>query len=140
MSEDKLHPTVREFKAFMNSHPKLLKEVRRSGRGWQEHYEKWVLLGEDDPLWDDYKEASDSSTEEDIYMNADEDTDETQSDMVGKIIKLTENMDINKVQEQVHQLNSAISTIQEMIGQFQESKKSHEPFGRQNQSFNWFKD
>lgn len=50
-----LHPSVAAFKAFVNRHPKLLEEIRKSGRGWQEFYEKWAILDEDDPFWDEYK-------------------------------------------------------------------------------------
>ncbi len=57
---DKLHPSVREFKDFLQRHPKLVEEVRRSGRGWQEYYEKWALLGEDDSMWEKYRSKENS--------------------------------------------------------------------------------
>lgn len=52
---NQLHPSVAAFKNFVNRHPKLLEEIRKSGRGWQEFYEKWAILDEDDPFWKDLK-------------------------------------------------------------------------------------
>jgi len=55
-NEKKLHPSVIEFKHFINEHPGILKEIRKSGRSWQEYYEKWILLGEEDPYWQQFIE------------------------------------------------------------------------------------
>lgn len=138
--DNKLHPTVREFKEFLTKHPALIKEVRENGRSWQEHYEKWVLLGEDDPYWKQYEEAEDD-TEKDDTEN--EKGTKKQSEMFGQLMKLTENIDINKVQEHVQQFSSTITTIQGMLGQFQETKNKKElPDNTRNekQPFNWFRD
>lgn len=126
MHDEELHPTLREFKQFMNAHPKLIEEVRRRGRGWQEYYEKWALLDEDDPFWDDYKENSRSSG--------------NQSEIFSKMLDMTENMDAEKVQKQAQQLNHTISMLQEMLGQFQGKQRSN-PFGNANNNpFNWNRD
>ncbi|MEN2766563.1 YlbD family protein [Ornithinibacillus xuwenensis] len=128
MSEHNVHPTIAEFRSFINKHPDLRKEIRRSGRSWQEYYEKWVLLGEDDPFWDEYKENSTESNEK----------KENKTELFNQLLKMTENVDIEKVQKQVHQLSGAISTVQELIDQYQGSKKnSGTP---NNQTFNWFRD
>ncbi|MGY0692271.1 spore coat protein YlbD [Virgibacillus sp. FSP13] len=132
--EDKLHPSVKEFKQFLANHPELIKEIRKNGRSWQEHYEKWVLLGEEDPYWTQYKEKTETEP--------DEKGTKKQSELFSQLLKLTENMDINKVQHQIKQLSSTISTIQEVLGQFQETKETKKslPETRNNQPFNWFRD
>lgn len=125
MTEDDLHPTVSEFKSFINKHPKLIGEIRKSGQSWQEYYEKWVLLEEDDPFWEQFK--GENTTGHKI---------ENKHEWFGQLMKLTENIDLEKVQEQVGQLSGTVSTLQEILGEFKEKEK-HEPKRRQ---FNWFKD
>ncbi|WP_174613138.1 YlbD family protein [Virgibacillus ihumii] len=125
MHDEELHPTIKEFKQFINEHPKLIEEVRRNGRGWQEYYEKWSLLDHDDPFWDDYKESSRS--------------DRKKPEIFGKVLEMTENIDAEKVQKQIKQLNHSISALQEMLGQFQRKQNSN-PFGNPNNPFNWKRD
>ncbi|GAA0613247.1 hypothetical protein GCM10009001_33090 [Virgibacillus siamensis] len=125
MHDEELHPTLREFKQFINAHPKLIEEVRRSGRGWQEYYEKWALLEEDDPFWDDYKQNTRS--------------DGKKTEVFSKVLEMTENIDAEKVQKQVQQLNHSISVLQEMLGQFQRNQKPN-TFGNSNNPFNWKRD
>ena len=54
MSNKKLHPSVQKFKDFVKAHPKLVLEVRKGRKNWQEIYEDWYLLGEDDPKWEPF--------------------------------------------------------------------------------------
>nr|WP_240510148.1 YlbD family protein [Virgibacillus profundi] len=131
MNNERLDPTVMEFKQFINNHPKLLGNIRRSGRSWQEYYEQWALLGEEDPLWDQYKTADKTSEKKT------ESAKENNFELLSQLMKLTENMDINKVQKQVHQLSNTITTVQEVLGQYQESKKPKDNAG---DPFNWFRD
>ncbi|MFC4025445.1 spore coat protein YlbD [Oceanobacillus longus] len=126
---EELHPTVIAFKNFINKHPLLLREVRKSGRSWQEYYEQWALLGEDDSHWEKYKdeplnEKVDKSTAKD-------------SELVSQLLKYTSNLDINKVQGQVDQLSKGIATIQEMMEQFKGSQKKEQ---LPKDPFSWMRD
>lgn len=132
MDEDKLHPTIQEFKSFLKKHPKLIEDVRKNGKSWQEHYEKWVLLGEDDPVWAQYKPEE---PKEKKGRNK-----EKQTELFAQLMKLTENVDLNKVQGQVQQLSSTIATVQELLGQFQQSKKTPTGPATRSQPFHWFRD
>ncbi|TKJ06257.1 cytoplasmic protein, partial [Bacillus cereus] len=40
-----LHPSVQQFKEFVNHHPKMVHEVRSGHKTWQQFYEEWYLLG-----------------------------------------------------------------------------------------------
>lgn len=131
MNEDHLHPTVREFRSFINKHPKLITNIRKSGASWQEYYEKWVLLGEDDPMWEQYKE------EKDIKMKKDEGN---KSELFSHILALTANMDIDKIQNHVQQLSHTISTVQEMLGVFQQGKETPPAQPDHPQPFHLFRD
>src|SRR5699024_5412270 len=96
MGDDNLHPTVAEFKSFINKHPKLVEKIRKNGSSWQEYYEKWVLLEEDDPYWEQFKD----------YTNPQQKSD-SKTEWVSHLLKVTENIDIKKVQEQVNQLSGS---------------------------------
>ncbi|WP_077325962.1 YlbD family protein [Virgibacillus siamensis] len=126
MHDVDLDPSVKEFKTFMNNHPKLIEEVRRNGREWQEYYEKWALLDEDDPFWDEYKERNRTGGKHPEFFS--------------KMMDMTEKMDAEKVQKQVKQLNQTISIIQEMLGKVQNNRKPTQPFGNINNPFNWNRD
>lgn len=127
MSSD-LHPTVRHFREFINQHPKLRKELRKTGRSWQEYYEKWLLLGEEDAFWDEYKDEKVSSGGNDDQKN----------ELLGQLMRYLENVDINKVQKQVNQLSGTISTVQELLEQFQGNKRSKPQ--QERPPFGWFRD
>ncbi|GGA83741.1 YlbD family protein [Ornithinibacillus halotolerans] len=130
MSENNLHPTVHQFRKFINDHPKLRKEIRKTGRSWQEYYEKWVLLGEEDSYWDKFKEEIPTTT-----SNNNEDN---KSELFNQFMNYMEKVDIDKVQKQVHQLSGTIGTIQELIDQFQGSKKGSKE--NERHLFSLFKD
>ncbi|WP_404459151.1 YlbD family protein [Oceanobacillus kapialis] len=137
---DKLHPSVVEFKAFINKHPALIRNIRKNGRSWQEYYEQWALLGEEDSIWLEYKEKEEGSdTKEERSEKQDGNgTSERNKELFANLIKMTENMDLNKVQKQINSFNNTISIIQELIGQFQQTDTTSKP--TEKNGFGWFKD
>ncbi|HLR62233.1 MAG TPA: spore coat protein YlbD [Lentibacillus sp.] len=129
---DNLHPSVREFKAFLQKHPKLVEEVRKNGRGFQEYYEKWALLGENDQFWDQYKAN--------VSDNPDNRSKQGKAEIMERLIQMSENIDLDKLQKQVDNVNKTITTVQGMLGQFQSNKEpSQRPF-RNDNLFSAFKD
>ncbi|GAB3799926.1 spore coat protein YlbD [Virgibacillus kimchii] len=122
MGDQKLHPSVKEFKEFVNRHPKLIEHLRKKGRPWQEYYEKWILLGEEDDYWNAFK-GEDSEPDE---KNTDEEESKKKNtELFSQLVKMAENMDMDKVQKQVHQLSNTISTVQDALSQFQQNKGSN---------------
>ncbi|MEH7222435.1 YlbD family protein [Bacillus sp. JJ1566] len=111
---NQLHPSVQEFKAFVKKHPKLVQEVRKGTLNWQEVFEDWYILGEEDEKWKRFKDK-DSKTE---------DTDK--SDFIGKIFSSFKNADMNNLQEQISNVGEAISTIQAVIHQFRGDEKQQQ--------------
>ena len=124
VDNENLHPTIIEFKRFVNQHPKLLEEIRKSGRSWQEYYEKWVLLGEEDQMWDQFTTSNKQSSRN--------------TDMIKQIVKLTENIDLNKVQQHVSELSGTVSTLQSLLNQNSSSQKEESQQGKF--LFSMFKD
>jgi len=123
LKQQDLHPSVVAFREFINEHPSLLKEVRKKGRPWQEYYEKWVLLGEDDPFWEPFKKEENQTEKTSKESKSNE--------WFQQLLKYADKMDMNKVQENIHQMSSAITSIQELLNQFQQSNDStgqNDPF------------
>lgn len=137
LGNQNLHPTVVDFKNFINNHPKLLKEIRKSGRSWQEYYEKWILLGEDDPYWEVFKHDTEKK-EEKKSGEKEGNVKEKSTELMNQMMKYAENIDVNKVQGHVHQLSNAIGSVQELLEQFQTSKQPEQPVRRD--PFDWRRD
>lgn len=136
MSGEKQSNELSEFKNFINRHPKLIREIRKNGESWQGIYEQWILLGEDDIHWEQYKEdqeekESKESTEK-LLSKFD-----LNPEMLEQVVKYAKTIDIHKLQEYVKQLSHTITTIQEIVDQYQQSKR---PSQRMERPFNWFSD
>lgn len=136
MSGEKQSNELSEFKNFINRHPKLIREIRKNGESWQGIYEQWILLGEDDIHWEQYKEDQEEK-------DSKEPTEKLLSkfdlnpEMLEQVVKYAKTIDIHKLQEYVKQLSHTITTIQEIVDQYQQSKR---PSERMERPFNWFLD
>ncbi|UUI01649.1 YlbD family protein [Oceanobacillus jeddahense] len=122
-----LHPSVAAFKSFVNRHPKLLEEIRKSGKGWQEFYEKWAILDEDDPFWNEYKTESTEADSESKNQDSKKSKKTDHSDLIRQIMDYTQNLDTEKVQGQIEQLSKAIGVVQEMIGDMKKPSANKTP-------------
>ncbi|MFD1018052.1 spore coat protein YlbD [Thalassobacillus hwangdonensis] len=122
MEEKSLHPDVRRFQQFVGSHPKLKQALRENKGSLQDWYEKWALLGEDDPFWDDYKrEDAGDDKKEDL----DESNDGSKKEWMNQFMHMVNTVNWDQVNGHIHQLNGAIGNIQNLVQQFQDMKKSN---------------
>lgn len=121
MNEQDLHPTVVAFKQFINEHPPLLREIRKSGRSWQEYYEQWIILGESDSHWEKYKEQVAPAEEPESKKS------KKDSEILSQLMKYTSSLDMEKMQGQVTQLSKAITSIQGMMEQFKKTQVKETP-------------
>lgn len=110
MTQKKLHPSVLQFKEFVKNNPKIIKEVRSGKATWQELYEDWYLLGEEDKRWESVgaEKESESKTEH-----------ESKSDWVSSFMGMVKKMDPNQMQSHINNLSQALGAIQGVISQFQ---------------------
>lgn len=137
MSDINLNPEIIKFRDFLNNHPKLIREIRKNGKNWQELFEQWVLLGEDDSHWEQFKEKKLKNNNEQIEEENSGKLD-LKTDLVKQILKYGETMDLNKIQEQVQQLSKTVSTVQEVVQQYQKTNKNKN--NKNDNPFNWFHD
>ncbi|WP_419159850.1 YlbD family protein [Rossellomorea sp. BNER] len=110
---NKLHPKVQEFKLFAKNHPKMIKDVRNGLITWQDLFEEWYLLGEDDPRWNEYIEGKNPETKEDKEKNS---GDKNWMEQITGVIK---NMDAEQMQQHINSISQALGAVQGVLSQFQ---------------------
>lgn len=49
---------IDDFREFVKKYPKIKDDVKNGIKTWQVLYEDWVMLGEEDSVWDIYKETT----------------------------------------------------------------------------------
>jgi hypothetical protein len=113
MSQKKMHPSILKFKEFVRNNPKIIQEVRKGNSTWQELYEDWYLLGEDDARWDSIGEKKSSVKEGESTDN--------KTDWMSTVTGMLKKMDPNQVQHHINNLSQAIGAIQGLLTQFQGS-------------------
>lgn len=134
MSKTKLHPSVQQFKQFVRKHPLLIKEVREERKTWQDLFEEWTILGEDDEVWEKYKKDNLN-----IEANDDEAEDESSeknpnSQGGGDLLSLLKNINLNDIQGHMQNLSGMMASIQSLIQSFQgNSNQSQSQDVNQNQ-------
>jgi predicted translin family RNA/ssDNA-binding protein len=132
MASKKIHPSVQKFKEFVREHPKLVQEVRKGNREWQEVFEDWYLLGENDVVWKQYK---------DDQSDGQGDDEEKKSDFMAQMLSAVKKMDMDTVNNHISNMSSTISTIQGLFDQFGLSKGgSQNSSGKSQHPFSFRKD
>ncbi|XJZ28380.1 YlbD family protein [Bacillota bacterium Lsc_1132] len=134
MTTKKMHPSVLKFKEFVKNNPKVIQEVRKGKATWQELYEDWYLLGEDDERWNlmGSEEKSETASGENDQKN----------DWMSNIMGMLKKVDPNQVQHHMNNLSQAIGAIQGLLSQFQNSNQSNSARGNDGpaQPFSFRKD
>jgi hypothetical protein len=114
VNQKTLHPSIQKFKQFVKNHPKLANEVREERKTWQELFEDWYLLGEEDSIWDQYKVEGEKKTGE----------KKDKSDFMSTILTAVKGMDLTQMESHISSVGQVITNIQSLISQFQGSGKS----------------
>jgi hypothetical protein len=123
VKQKNLHPSIIKFKEFVKNNPKLIKEVRQGNATWQELYEDWYLLGEDDERWGTIgKNGTDDAKTAHSKKTAEESDGEKKTDWMSTITGMMKKMDANQLQYHVNNLSQAIGAIQGLLTQFQGSQ------------------
>ena len=112
MDDSKLHPSVQDFKLFLKSNPKIVKDVRMGKKTWQELYEDWSLLGDEDEVWNEYKGEKKVIEE---TKKADK------GEFISQLLNQLKKMDPDQIQKQIGNVSQALGAIQGVISQFQSS-------------------
>ncbi|MFC4184548.1 YlbD family protein [Saccharococcus thermophilus] len=125
-----LHPSVEKFKQFVKKHPKIIQEVRSGKKTWKEFYEDWYLFGEDDEIWEPYKQDRSSVKQ----------TGKGNKKWFEKIANMLQNIESDEVQKHLESVQQAIVAIQNIIAQFQGAEKQHTRAAKDEHPFSFRKD
>jgi hypothetical protein len=118
MTQKKMHPSVLKFKEFVKNNPKLIQEVRKGNATWQELYEDWYLLGEDDKRWETIGAETESEPPK---------TTGSKGDFMSTMMGTFKKMDQNQIQSHLNNLSQAIGAIQGLLSQFQGTSAANGP-------------
>lgn len=118
MDTESLHPSVENFKQFVQKNPKIVQEVRQGRKSWQELYEDWVIFGENHETWREINEDAP------VVKSSSEPTKtENKSDFMNQVLGYFKKLDMDQVQTQMNSLSSALTTVQGVISQFSSGNK-----------------
>ncbi|WP_019152914.1 YlbD family protein [Robertmurraya massiliosenegalensis] len=109
MEKKQLHPSVQRFKEFVKEHPEMVMEVRKGKATWQELFEEWYLLGEEDSRWNETKGTKEK--------------EQDKKEWIPQIMNAVKNVDPNQLQGHITNLSQALGAIQGIILQFQGGKQ-----------------
>ncbi|WLV25662.1 spore coat protein YlbD [Aciduricibacillus chroicocephali] len=116
MADQELHPQVVQFREFLQRRPGLVRAARESGRGYQEFFENWVLLGENDPYWKKFEEGEETK---DTEKKA-----EKSLPFLDTVMNLAKKTDPAEIRKHAESFGETIRSLQEMVALFQKNEKN----------------
>ncbi|MFP3124217.1 YlbD family protein [Ectobacillus funiculus] len=112
-----LHPSVQKFKQFVRHHPKMTQKVRNGEKTWQQFYEEWYLLGEQDAVWNTYKENPIETKQAAVQTNVIGE-EEAKKDWMGQMLTFIKNMNVDQMQQHLANVTSVIGSVQQVVQSF----------------------
>ena len=138
-----LHPSVQKFKQFVRHHPKMTQIVRNGEKTWQQFYEEWYLLGEQDAVWNTYKENPIETKQAAVQTNV-IDEEESKKDWMGQMLAFIKNMNVDQMQQHLANVTSVIGSVQQVVQSFKGGtsvpQQEQQPAQTQNNPFFFQKD
>ena len=135
MADQELHPQVVQFREFLQKHPELVRAARERGKGYQEFFENWVLLGEEDPYWKQFIKETEGKTK------TSKKSDEKSLPFLDTVMNLAKKTDPAEIRKHAESFGETIRSLQEMVALFQ--KEGKHPIKNQkgnNELFQVFRD
>ena len=117
-----------EFRTFVSKHPSVRDEVLKGKKTWQNIYEDWVILGEDDEIWKDHKVSPNSKNEDISRQSPKKFEDLLSSENLKTIVGY-----IKKINPDT--LSKTLNTIQKVL-QITQGFTSGNPSGVYNANYN----
>lgn len=84
-----------EFKSFVKMHPELINYVKDKKNTWQDFYEIYDMYGDDESVWNKYKE-------------------EDRSLSIAELSNIVKNINMDNVQKHINNAQKVINVIQEL--------------------------
>jgi hypothetical protein len=101
-----------EFKDFVRKNPNLIKHVKSNDMTWQKFYELWDLYGEDNKVWNDYKEKEEATKDSAFTL--------------GTLLSSLKNINMDTVQKNLGGIQKAVEFFQDTMKK-DDKKTTYEP-------------
>ena len=98
---------MEEFREFVSRFPKIRDDVRSGKRTWQNIYEEWVLYGEGDQQWQQYKNDNNQYNEQ-FTQSQYRQNPQSLGDSVKNIVSYIQKINPDS-------LNRTLNTIQKIV-------------------------
>ena len=96
------------FKRFVRSNPNLIYYVNKKEKTWQEFYEMYDIYGENNSIWNKYKEVGDTVSVSDNPKVTVGDTS------IKDIFNMIKKVDLESVRKGAEGLQKAIALVQDL--------------------------
>ena len=105
---------IDEFKLFVRANPFLISYIRDGKKSWQDFYEMYDIVGDDEVAWNKYLE--DSIREESDTKEEDRSSKGSGfSAHLDDFIKMAKNVDVDKVQEGITSLQKTLTLFGDLF-------------------------
>ena len=132
MGDDKNQNIIKQFSEFVDQYPLLLEEIRSSNEPIQTYFEKWSLLGDEDPFWNKYKQ---NHKEQKNTSNKSK-----KNDWIEEIMQYSKHVNMDQVQKHVHSISEAVQSLQSIYSKFKDKPDDIKNKVRHKDLFHIFKD
>lgn len=99
-----------EFREFVSRYPGIKNDVADKKYTWQQVYENWVILGENDPMWQKYKvttsKAEKKNTIEDLLGQT----------SIKNVINYVKNIDPDSISKTLNTVQKVLQITQSFSG------------------------
>lgn len=107
---------IDNFKSFVKKNPNLITYVRNGTMSWQKFYEIYDLYGEDNKVWDEYRN---NETKKEVKEEKSSSTS-----TISNIMEMAKNIDANKLQDGINSIQKAIGLFGDMLTKDTPNKNS----------------
>ena len=109
-----------EFKNFVRKHPNLVNYVQNKKMTWQQFYEIYDLYGEENSIWDSFKDNDTSTNTKNTLAST------GLIATIKELMTLFKGVDLNTVQKTLTSLDKAIEAFKEFNGNNNDLRNNYE--------------
>ncbi|MGY4689697.1 spore coat protein YlbD [Salibacterium sp. K-3] len=110
--------SVYEFREFLYKHPQLIKEVREGKQTWNQLYQDWVILGEDNEEWEPYRTQERETSGDNKAVSG---------DTLSTVLNTLGQINITDLQKQLSQFSGVMGNVQQVLQHFQKPAEPPKP-------------
>lgn len=130
-----------KFKIFVKSNPQLVSYVTNKKMTWQQFYEIYDLYGEDNDIWNNYREESNTSNSSNVNNStSSNNTSNSNFGALKELVGLFKGIDLNTVQKTLTSLEKAVGTFREFNFSNKDSSRNESQEYNERPMYKYFED